>query len=249
MIRFLVFIILFCPIAVFAHSKKCSEHSHKDSPWHGTSAKFGAVINTGNTNTSQYNAGGTLDYTKNRWNNVTVTNWQFGKSEGEVNQEKYFIQNELNYGLDPTRKKYLFQTASYTEDKFSPYKYQLLIAAGFGFHLWRTDRFSLRFQFGPGYRRDEVDGTDEVHDQIVATTRTTMKWQMTKNSNFRQIVQYDIGSQYNYLKTVSVVTNKVTGHIAIQLSYVVENYSRIPLGSSNTEKTDTTTNIAVVYNF
>lgn len=242
------YVILCCCMistVIFAHTQP----STNKSPWAGTSAKFGAVINTGNTNTSQYNAGGLLDYTRHRWNNVTIANWQFGRSEGETNQEKYFAQDEVTYGLNDLSTKYLFLLTSLNVDIFSPYKYQFLFATGYGFYFWKSDHSSLRFQLGPGYRRDKVDGTNEIHDQIVATTRTTFKWQITKNTNFSQIVQYDLGSEYNYLKTVSKFSNKITGHIAIQISYVLENYSKIPAGSNNTKNTDATTNIAVVYNF
>ena len=248
--RYLLFSIVYFPMVVFASTMKTTQSEKNPvSPWDGSTAKFGAVINSGNTNTSTYNAGGVLDFTKNRWNNITVANWQFGRSDGSVNQEKYFAQDEVTYGLNEAVTKYLFLLTSLNVDKFSPYDYQFLIAAGYGWYLWKLKRFSLRFQFGPGYRRDKVDGTSVIHDQIVGTTRAILKWQITKNATFSQTVQYDIGSKYNYLKTVTAITNKITGNIAIQVSYVVDYYSRIPAGSSNTDKADTTMNVAVVYNF
>ena len=248
MLRYLIISILLMSSMAVADPQSTAKLQESNA-WDGTNAHLGSVINTGNTNTFQFNAGGTVDYIKNRWNNVIMANWQFGRNQGVVDQNQYIIQNEVNYGLDDRFSKFLFFISSLTSDEFSPYSYQFLAATGYGWYLWKKESFSLSFQLGPGYRRNKIDDTGVTNDQIVGSFKVKMKWLITKGMQLTQNIRYDIGPQYNYLRSTTAVTNKVTKHIAIQISFLLENYSNIPQGSLDTVNTNTTTNVSIVYNF
>lgn len=222
------------------------------SPWAGTNAQLGYIVNTGNTNATSLNAGLNLVYTQPKWTNAFQFTAYLNKSKGVVSKEQYFVTNQWSYYLGSTRSNYLFFNGRFMDDRFSPYEYQSVFATGYGHDIIKTDRFTLSAQAGPGLRHNSIrndDGTHQVEDNVILTTATTAKWQATKNLALSEQLNYDTGKPYDYAKSVTALTDSLGGHLAMQLSYTVEYYSKIPRFSVNTKKTDTITNIALVYNF
>ncbi len=219
------------------------------SPWAGSNAQLGLIINTGNTDNTNLSGGVKLLYTKAPWTNLTQLDMQFSRSQGSTTKQRFFGMDQANYSFSRSRKSFIFGNANYTQDKFSPYDYQGIIAVGYGRDLIKSDRFTLNVQAGPGIRFDDVHGPGGYEQNVILSTASSINWNITKNCTLTEQLGYDMGKPYNYLKSVTAVTNKLTGNLAMQISYTMEYYSVIPFGSANTKKLDTTTNIALVYNF
>lgn len=232
-------------------SKQVSSKATEKSSWDGSKIQFGLSSSTGNTESENYNTQINIDYTKYRWTNAFQANNWFGKSDGNVNQEKYFFQDQINYSFNDNANidNYVFVSGNWTFDRFSPYKYQSVYALGYGRDWVKTDRLVLNTQIGPGYRRNKERDTGLIEANYILTTQAGIRWFITKTGALSETVRYDIGRPYDYLKSVTAFTNKIVGNLAVQISYTVEHYSSIPANSTNTHKTDTTTNVALVYTF
>jgi putative salt-induced outer membrane protein YdiY len=231
----------------FSQSSPAPQSPH--SPWDKSDINIGAVVNTGNTNTSTYTGALTLRYTTSLWKNTGAVNAWYGRSNGVVDRERYFIQDQLHRTLAKNNRRYLFTMSNFNLDHFTPYDRQFLLASGYGFVLFQRDNNSIQFQLGPGYRHDRVANTRQLEDQVTLLTKTTLEWIIKEDLALSQSIQYDIGTRYQYGKAISGLTFKVNGHMNLTLSFMLEYFSSIPAGSSNTQKVDTITNLSIGYAF
>jgi len=217
--------------------------------WTGSNAQFGLVMDTGNSSDTNFSSALNLKFHAAPWLNIFQVSAQYSSAEGGVTKEKYFAMDQLNYSFSKTRKSFVFMNSNFTEDKFSPYNYQVIGSAGYGRDIVKTKNFLLNVQAGPGVRNNKVRVTEETDTNLILTTASYLNWKIAKSVVLSEQLTYDVGPPYNYLKSVTALTNKIIGNLAIQVSYTVEYYSDIPLDSTNTKNLDTTTNITLVYNF
>ena len=219
------------------------------SAWHGSNASLGVIVNTGNTETSSINAGVNVKFKFRRWQNAFQATGQFGSDSGVTTKEQYFAQNQLNYNFSHSFKQFVYANGSITVDYFSPYNYQAVTSLGYGRDIIKSPCFQLSIQAGPGWQNYRDRDDDEVHNAFVFATQTNVVWEVTRNGKLTEELTYNVSRAFNYLKSVTAFTNKITRNIALQISFTVSHYSEIPPDSTQTKKTDTTTSIAVVYNF
>ena len=238
-----------------APEKKCVKLKavKKKSPWAGSQLNLGIVVNTGNTRTTNIDFASIINFSKGSWNNNTQATAQWGSDTGVLTKEKYYLQNQLNYLFNGKKKNYIFFNTTGTIDEFSPYVYQVIVTAGYGRELIKTKHFYLRLQSGPGYRRNEQRATSLISrhqsNNLVLSSQAFISWQITKSGAFTEQLRYDIGSPYDYLRSVTAFTNEIIHNLAAQVAFTVDYYSSIPPGSTRSVKTDTTTSISLVYNF
>lgn len=230
-------------------SKSCKDKKAPPSAWEGSNASLGIIVNTGNTDTSNVNTGVVIKYKRRRWSDHFQGSAQFGRDSGAVTKEQYFAQNQMNYRFSDSFKQFIYANGNITVDRFSPYNYQSVFSMGYGRDLVEGKAFKLSVQAGPGFRLSEDRDDGESHRNLVLSTQLDASWQITKNGQLTEALTYNVGSPFNYLKSVTAFINKITKNIALQISFAVAHYSSIPPGSTLTKKTDTTTSISVVYNF
>lgn len=235
-------------------SKKNSDESSSiaqkpTSHWAGSNAQLGLVVNTGNTESTNFSGGLNLVYKNQPWTNTAQLQMQLNRSQGDLTKERYYASDQIQYSFSKERQNFVYGHAEFTDDKFSPYEYQMISSAGYGRDIWKTPTFTISLQGGPGVRYDVVRDNPQNHTNFVFYTQGNANWQVTKDMNLTEQVQYTMGSPYNYLQSVTALTNKLTGNLALQVSYTIQYYSQIPVGSANTKNLDTITNLALVYNF
>lgn len=245
----------FCTLA---HEPKQAQNPDKKdlpakhpSPWDGSNAQIGYVQNRGNTNSSMANLGMNLMFKHFKWSNTLQGQFQYGKENHEPNRKYIHLFDEIQYYLNPETKdtNFLFGNADNVMNYFGPYRYQTIIAAGYGRKWINTDYFKLSGQLGPGYRRSKQQATGHINDSLIATTQMNASLALSSYGTLSQTVRFDMGNPYNYLLAKTAFTNKIVGHVAVQVSYTITYYSKIPPGSENNKKIDTVTNISLVYNY
>ena len=236
-------------VAVSAAAYASHEPNQPKSNWDGTSIQFGFSNNTGTTQTTDVNSQVNVTYEKDRWLNNGQFQFQWGKSKDEVTKEKYFFTNQTDYAFNKPRTTFLFLSETFTIDKFSPYDYQGMVAGGLGHDLIRSDKVVWSLQAGPGYRQNRETQTHDINRTPVATTQTNLTWNINKTTQFTQLLQANFSKPYNYYKSQTALTSTLFDHFAVQVSYLMEHYTQIPRFSKNTDKTDTTTLVSVIYNF
>ncbi len=219
------------------------------SAWDGSQIQLGLNINTGNTDAAELNSVFGLDYAKNRWENALDLTAAYAKSQNVLNKKKYTAKDQVKYGFDVTRRHFLFVRGGWVNDYFSPYSYQSTVAMGYGRDIINRSNVVVSVQAGPGYRNDRVRGTGAVEERIIGTFQMHAKVAVSKNGVLKEVLQYDSGPPFHYVDSNTSFSSKFMTHWALKVAIELEYYSRIPPMSDHTEKLDTTTIIALVYNF
>lgn len=215
--------------------------------WHGSNVSLGVNANTGNVDSFSFNAGVNLTYTRDKWlDNGTVTA-QYGEQNKQLNQRKYFLQNQLDYAFNAPRTHFVFINNSATVDAFSAYDYQLLLATGYGHDLIRRKNLIWSVQLGPGFRRNVLVQSKAVEDDALLQTASTLTWQITPRLKFVQSIQANLSKRYNYYKSQTQLDNTLMDNVALSLSIMAEHYTALPPRSSATKLTNTATELSLIY--
>lgn len=219
------------------------------SPWDGTSASMGANVSTGNTRSAVANAGFNLIYAKDPWSNTFNLAALWGRANGSTNKEKFTAVDQMNYSFHKENKSFFFTNGDFTADRFSPYTYVFVGSAGYGRDLYRSEKFELSAQAGPGWRRNEVREDQDTDDHVILVMQSNMTWNITDKGSLTELLRYDYGAPFDYFQTITAFQNKIIGNLAVQISFELDYYSKIPPMSTFTQKTDTISAVSLVYNF
>jgi putative salt-induced outer membrane protein len=116
---------------------------------------------------------------------------------------------------------------------------------GYGRRLIDSDEHKLNAEIGAGARQSErQDGTKE--DETVFRGGLYYKWLFSESAEFRQDLTAEGGKQNTYVESVTAISAKLLGDLALVASYTVKhNTDVLPL----LEKTDTYTALSLEYSF
>lgn len=217
------------------------------SPWKGSNIGLGVTLNTGNTQLTDIATIAKIVYLKNRWNTTTDLKFNFAKGgSGEVLKRHYYAQTELRYLLD--ERSFLYGRLNATFDTFSPFDYVEVDSLGYGRDLIKDDGFLLSVQIGPGSLHSRITATRETRNQLVLDTAENIVWDIKKDVNFTQYMDFDYGERLERIRAGVALATALMEHLDIKLSLTGEFNSVLPAESVARHKTDTTTTVALVYN-
>ena len=178
------------------------------SPWKGTNAALGYIINTGNTDTSDLNLDLNVVYTAKHWGTTLEGSGYRGKSTGtdkktQLTKEHFSVTNQWDYYFNESHDNFAFFNGNYIYDHFAPYEFQSKLVVGYGQKLIKTNRFTLTAQAGPGVRYNGIrnpHGRDTVENNFIISTGATAAWTIYHDIMFTQKVDFDYGKPFNYLR-------------------------------------------------
>ena len=210
--------------------------------WTGD-AELGYVATTGNTETTTANAN--LDFTQEqvKWrNNLRLE--ALNTSEDEVTSaERYLAAWKTDYKV--TDLNFLFATAQYEDDRFSGYDYQATAALGYGRTVISNPAHKLNLEIGPGFRHSELE-TGGSEDEAIVKLAAKYRWVLSETAKFSQDLVADVGEESTVTKSISALSAKLNGRLAMKVSYTVKHESEVPAGS---DKTNTETSVALAFSF
>ncbi|MDH3532935.1 MAG: DUF481 domain-containing protein [Gammaproteobacteria bacterium] len=214
----------------------------EQGPWDGK-ATLGYLATSGNTENSNLNSGLEVGYTSGKWEHRLVAK-AINATENEVTTaEAYELGWKSEYNF--SENNYAFGRASWRKDRFSGYDTQFSQTVGYGRRLIDKEKHKLNAEIGAGARQsDLVDGTTE--SETILRAGLDYKWTLSETAEFRQDLIVESGSENTYLESVTALSAKLVGTLALVASYTVKNNSDVPLG---TEKTDTFTALSLEYLF
>ena len=217
-----------------------AEDEEPASPWDGK-ATLGYLATSGNTDNSNLNSGFEVGYTVDSWRHRMIAKAVNATEDQETTAEAYEWGWKSEYNF--SEHNYMFGRLSWRKDRFSGYDQQFSQTAGYGRRLIDGDKHQLNAEVGAGARQSELsDGTTE--DEIIFRGGVDYKWQISDNAEFRQDFVVESGGENTYLESVTALSAKVIGGIALVASYTIKNNSEVPVG---TEKTDTFTALSLEY--
>ncbi|MFV2004393.1 MAG: YdiY family protein [Gammaproteobacteria bacterium] len=234
--------LLFATANVIAEEKKAEE-----SPWK-SSAEFGFIRTTGNTETQTTALKADATYEVEKWRHTGHAEGFGQQSQDDqgntiVSAERYELSGKSDYKF--TERDYAFGLVKLQKDRFSGFEYEHVVSLGYGRKVIKQENMELDLEIGPGERFFKID--DDVSDKE-ALLRLSGKywWQITDNSKFTQELTTEIGEQFTTSQSITGIQANINSSLALKFTYTVRNKSKVP---ADTKKTDTEAAMTLVYNF
>jgi putative salt-induced outer membrane protein len=214
----------------------------EESPWSG-GLTLGYLATSGNTDSSNLNAGIRISYTLDLWQHE-ATAAAIQSSESDVTTAEAY-----DFGWKSARNMtdhdFVFGRLDWRKDRFSGYDQQFSQALGYGRRLIDSAAHKLNAELGIGARQSDLADGTEVSESIVSG-RLTYNWQISETAKFGQAVVVESGSSNTFSESVTDLSAKLINGFALVASYTVRHNSNVLPG---TEKTDTFTALSLEYAF
>jgi putative salt-induced outer membrane protein len=212
--------------------------------WEGT-GEFGLVSTTGSTDTFALNLAGNVIYRTDLWTHRFAATAITSSKDGNDDSKRFTAELQSNRIL--SAKSYLFGVYRYDADKFGSYDPQQSITAGYGRELVKSENHVLNGEIGVGYRKSEERTTGYVSDNIIARFMLDDAWQVWESTLWTNRLLVESGSDNTFTQFNTGLAVAMTNTLAVKLSFEIRNNTQLPPGE--TENTDTTTTVNLVYNF
>ncbi len=233
--KLLTLIVLLTPITLHAEEKLASK-------WSGE-AELGYLSTTGNSDTTSLHANGKIVNEREKWKHTGTMQITNKDNDGTTTAKRLFVTGKSDYNINDL--SYLFITASYDDDEFSGYQYQLAGAFGYGYHVIKKENLKLDLEAGLGARQSKFNSGESNSEGIVRVAGD-FEWTISKTSVFNQFISVEAGEDNTISRSVTSLSMQIVGNLAAKLSYNVRHNSDVPPGI---EKTDTESVVTIVYKF
>ena len=232
---FVISAALLAPISLMAQDAP-------ESPWSGK-ATLGYLATSGNTENTTLNTGFEVGYKTGNWGHMFKATAIEASENETTTAESYDVGWKSERNLSD--KDFLFGRLSWRKDRFGGFETQFSQTVGYGRRLIDSDEHKLNAEIGAGARQSErQDGIKE--DETVFRGGLYYKWLFSESAEFRQDLTAEGGEQNTYIESVTAISAKLLGDLALVASYTVKhNTDVLPL----LEKTDTYTALSLEYAF
>jgi len=226
---------LFTPFSLMAQDAP-------ETPWSGK-ARLGYLATSGNTENTTLNTGFEVGYTTGKWAHVLDAAAINATEDESTTTEAYDLgwKSERNI----TDKDFVFGRLNWRKDRFGGFDTQFSQTVGYGRRLIDNDKHKLNAEIGAGARQSQLqDGTEE--DETVFRGGMYYKWLFSETTEFRQDLTAEGGKDNTYVESVTALSAKLIGDLALVASYTVKHNTDVP---PLTEETDTYTALSLEYAF
>ncbi len=217
----------------------------KVHPWKGTNVQAGAVINSGNTNSQNYNLTANLKYTYKKWVATEDTTYQRANSSDKgTTADKFFTQAQLNFNF--TEHNFVYTQANYTRDMFSGFTYVINYTVGYGRRLPMPQSMTLDLFGGPGVRLDKESDNGKKRTDASFQLGANYAWNITKATSFQEQFQITMAKDNTNTSSKTSLVTTLSTHLGFSVNFLITNDSRPASGKQNI---NTATTLNLVYNF
>ena len=223
-------------------AQEVADEATVESHWSGK-ATLGYLATSGNSENSTLNTGFEVRYTAGNWSHL-VEAFAINASENKITSAEAY---ELGWKSERklTDHDFLFGRLQWRTDRFGGYASQFSQTVGYGRRLVDNDKHKLNVEVGAGARQSELQiGTKE--DETIFSGGLYYKWQLSETAEFRQDLTTEVGGENTYSESITAISAKLKGDLALVASYTIKNNSDVP---PLTEKTDTYTALSLKYSF
>ncbi len=212
--------------------------------WTGK-GEFGLVKTTGNTDSEAVNL--KLEFVKQSelWRHRFFGAALTTSEDGDKDTERYQVEIQSDRKL--TDRSYLFGAFRWDADKFGAYDPQLTLTAGYGRELMKSERHLLKAEIGAGYRDLEERISGASSSEAIIRFLVDDTWKITDNTEWVNRLLVESGSDNTFSQFNTGLAVAMNDKFAIKVGFEARHNSEVPPG--DTDKTDTTTTVNLVYNF
>ena len=220
-----------------------AEEAEEQSPWAGK-ATLGYLATSGNTENSTMNSGFEVGYTSGRWAHLLEAAAISASENEDTTAEAYDLGWKSERKISD--KDFLFGRLQWRKDNFGAFDTQFSQTLGYGRRLIDNDEHKLNLELGVGARQSELQLLGSKEYETIFTAGGYYKWQFSETAEFRQDLTVEAGGENTYTQSVTAISAKLLGELALVASYTIKNNSDVP---PLTEKTDTYTALSLEYLF
>jgi len=214
----------------------------ENGPWAGK-AHLGYLATSGNTDNSSLNTGLEIGYTAGQWQHVLDAQAINSSEENVTTAEAYNLGWKSERNL--SEKNFLFGRLDWRKDQFSGYDIQFSQVAGYGRRLIDAEVHKLNAEVGVGARQSDLaDGSNE--NETILSGGLDYTWQFSETADLTQVLAVESGSANTYFESVTALSAKLLGNLALVASYTIKTNSDVP---ALTDKTDMYTALSLEYVF
>ena len=236
--------LFFAAGSVFAHDEP--EEEPGVDPWDGT-GEAGFVKTTGNTDTTALNVRLNFIRTGEKWRHRFTGTALMTSEDGIKENERYTVEVQSDRKL--SEKSWLFGAFRWDADKFGSYDPQLSLTAGYGYQLMKSEKHELRGEIGGGYRKMEARETGQTNSEFIGRFLLDDSWQVFASTLWTNRILVEAGSTNTFTQFNTGLAVAMNSKFAVKLGYEVRHNTDVPIGITDSEKTDTITSVNLVYNF
>ncbi|MDH3451211.1 MAG: DUF481 domain-containing protein [Gammaproteobacteria bacterium] len=226
----------------FSVGTATAQETNSTVTWKGE-AELGLVNTTGNTETENLNARGSVVNERRRWRHSGTLDFARVTDQEETTARRFAMLAKTDYKF--TERSYGFGVVTYEDDRFSGYEYQASVAVGYGRKLITHEDLILEGETGLGARRSEPDSAD-TRDEAIVRGALNLDWKISDAVAFVELFSVEAGEEITITKSVTALKSQIAGNLASKITYTVRHASEVP---ADTEETDTALAITLVYSF
>ncbi|MGI9233267.1 MAG: DUF481 domain-containing protein [Woeseiaceae bacterium] len=231
----LIVVAMLAPMSLMAQEEA-------ESPWSGK-ASLGYLATTGNTENSSLNTAVEVGFATGEWQHIANAA-AISSAENDINTaEAYELGWKTERNLSDV--SFLFGRLDWRKDVFGAFDTQFSQSVGYGYRLIKTDKHQLNLEAGVGARQSETQiGVKE--DEMIFRGGAYYTFLFSETAEFRQDVTAEAGSDNTYMESITAVSAKLLGDLALVASFTVKYNTDVP---PLTEKTDTYSALSLEYAF
>lgn len=213
-----------------------------EGPWSGK-ATLGYLATSGNTENSTLNTAVEVGFETGPWQHLATAAAVHSKESETTTAEAYALGWKTERNLSDT--DFVFGRLNWRKDRFSGYDSQFSQTVGYGRRVINTDKHVLNLEAGVGARQSKLP-TGVTENEAIFRGGAYYKWLFSETAEFRQDLTTEAGSDNTYLESVTAVSAKLLGDLALVASYTIKHNTDV---AAPTEKTDTYTALSLEYSF
>jgi len=228
-----------------------AESTSADDSWK-ISAELGALITTGNTESSSLFTKISATHHIAKWTNKYTFNTLMkeddvtdaeGNKQSQRTADQYSLTGQGDYSLGENSAVFIF--ASYKNTKFSSYKQYTTVAGGYSFRPVHEETVTLDANIGPGYTETETQDGIVKSGEIIRGS-LALAWTLSETASFEQTLSIESGEDNTRTTAESALVASLNESMKMKFGFSLTNDTDVPDGL---EKTDTETSATIVVSF
>ncbi len=224
-----------------------------EPPGFSGEGELGYLMTSGNTETQSLNARLGIMYETVRWQNKLQSEAVYGSEEDEdtgedvTTKQRFLVSGKTSYRFDSRNSA--FGLAVYDDDRFSGFKYQVTLSAGYNRQIIDSKSISWEAEIGPGYRYNKIEDeetTDADEGEAIVHAGTLFSWAISDTATFTEDISVDTGADNTITRSATSLKLTINDRLSAKISFNLKHTSDVP---PEKDKTDTETALTLVYGF
>jgi len=210
--------------------------------WKGE-AELGLVYTSGNTETDTVNLKAKIAREELKWRHTASVAGLRTSDNSSTTAQRVEVKGQSDYKF--SKHEYIFGLVNYENDRFSGYHYRISESVGYGRRVVDRPGMTLDLEVGPGARQSKLDDGSRENEFVVRGA-AKYAWSISETSKFTEDLGVEAGKDNTVSKSVTALSSKINGNLAMRLSYTIKYTSSVPPTIKNT---DTETAVTLVYSY